>query len=149
MSAEIPELHAALQDGDLMAALAYLNSRTPHRFTGIFKFSGDLLENLFLFDREQTGAAVWAPFLPEKSYCSIVEATNSTFVLGNSTTDPRVAEHSARDVVMSYCGVPLHNPDGSLFGSLCHFDYKPILFSHLDVPFLESIAPTLMAAILA
>lgn len=145
---DIGEFSAAMGQGGVIGALAYLNARTPHRFTGIFKISNGALENLFLYDRENPRAPVWEPFPPERSYCSIVMSTDSSFALANSVIDSRVANHPARDQVVSYCGVPLHYPDGSLFGSLCHFDYRPILFSGLDVDFLETVTPAVMKRVL-
>jgi hypothetical protein len=33
------------------AALEHLNHRTPHRYTGLFRFDGEMLRNEALFDR--------------------------------------------------------------------------------------------------
>jgi len=42
----------------------------------------------------------------------------------------------------------LHYPDGTLFGSLCHFDYQPFLFADLDLAYLRSAGPQLMRLLL-
>lgn len=132
-----------------MGALTVLNRRTPHRFTGIFKSVGDQLENLYLFDREDFYAAPWSVFPRDHSYCSLVMAGNAPFVLSDSLVDERVAQHHARNSVISYCGVPLLMKDNTIFGTLCHFDYKPILFSDLSLDFLSAAAPIVLLAVLS
>lgn len=49
-SPELAEFRAALREG-VHAALRYLNSRTPHRFTGVYRYDGEMLRNMALFDR--------------------------------------------------------------------------------------------------
>ena len=141
------EFRRALQGGTL-AGLRYLNARTPHRFTGIFKYEGETLVNLLLVDREHAHAAPWANFSVSDSFCSVIRETGQPFILGNASVDARVANHPARDKIISYCGVPLLAVSGELFASLCHFDYKPILFSALDIDFVMHAAPLLLESLL-
>jgi hypothetical protein len=47
---ELAAFRVALRDG-LHTALRYLNSRTPHRFTGVYRYDGEVLRNMALFDR--------------------------------------------------------------------------------------------------
>ena len=42
---DLVEFRIALSDG-VHAALRYLNSRTPHRFTGVYRYDGDVLRNM-------------------------------------------------------------------------------------------------------
>ena len=51
MSDELTQVSEALRAGGLHAALALLNARTVHRFTGIYRYDGDTLRNVALFDR--------------------------------------------------------------------------------------------------
>ena len=44
MQPEIEAFTACLQQGPHQG-LEYLNSRTPHRYTGVFRFDGDMLRN--------------------------------------------------------------------------------------------------------
>lgn len=135
------------RDG-VMGALGYLNARTPHRFTGVFRFAGSMLENLYLFDRENSRSVPWATFAATQSFCSIMRITGEPFSAGDASSDPRVSDHPARETVLAYCGVPLFHPDGSVYGSLCHFDYRPALFSDVDLTFLAAAAPVLLPHIL-
>ena len=145
---ELNELRFALRSG-IIAALRYLNARTPHRFTGIFQYDGDDVRNLFLVDREMQDAQPWAPFPTQESYCAIVQDTGAPFITGNAHVDERIQTHPARNKVISYCGVPLRTEAGELYASLCHFDYKPIMFSDLDIDFVTEAAPYLVKALTA
>lgn len=140
------ELRLALRSG-LLPGLRYLNARTPHRFTGIFKYENKNLRNLFLVDREDVHAQPWPTFPATHSYCGIMHDTARPFVTGNAHLDERLIEHPARDQVISYCGVPLRAPSGELYASLCHFDYRPILFSATDLEFVCDAAPHVMEAL--
>lgn len=127
------------------AALGYLNARTPHRFTGIFKYvDTDQLQNVCLFDREDSKAQTWPTFPRKQSFCSVIQTTGNSFVIANALTDQRVSNHPAARRVASYCGVPLTHPDGSLYGSLCHFDFHPVPYADLDLSFLELSVPIFM-----
>ena len=41
--------------------------------------------------------------------------------------DGRVVDHPKRPVVKAYCGVPIPRTDGSIFGTICHFDFDPVI----------------------
>jgi GAF domain-containing protein len=45
--------------------------------------------------------------------------------------------------VRSYCGVPLVDDDGHMFGTICHFDYGPLPISDDSVALMEAVAPLL------
>lgn len=132
-----PTVEAALEHGGLSAALRLLNLRTSHRLTGVFQFKGELIENIAIFDRQNEKAPVWPTVPASRAYCSMARADNQSFILANSQTDARVEGHPSRDLVLSYCGVPLRGADGAVFGTLCHFDHQPILFTDIDIEFLE------------
>ncbi len=145
---EWAELNHAFDAAGLTGALRYLNARTPHRFTGIFLFDDEVLINSCLINRESPHAMCWTPFPVAQSFCSLIRDTGKAFVVGNALQDARVADHPARERIISYCGVPLRMASGELFGSLCHFDYRPVRFSSLDLHFLERAA-ALVAAVVA
>ena len=50
MEPDLLEFKVALQQS-VHAALHYLNARTPHRYTGIWRYEGELLRNEALYDR--------------------------------------------------------------------------------------------------
>lgn len=55
--------------------------------------------------------------------------------------------HPKQNVVQSYCGIPLMDDDGKLFGTICHFDFEPLPFGEAEVLLLEDVAPLLVRAI--
>jgi len=81
----------------------------------------------------------------EESYCSIVNETAATFVTQDSLYDARVRAHPKRELVLSYCGIPLVREDGTLFGTLCHFDFIPHKIGSGEIEFLEAIAPYILS----
>lgn len=134
---------AAIASGGLFAALRFLNQRTPHRFTGIYRFVDDELHNIYLYDRENPVPTV-APAIPVgESYCSMVGRANRALVLPDTRHDSRVVDHPARENVVSYSGAPIPNLDGSPFGTLCHFDLRPHLFGDLDIELVTEAARVL------
>jgi GAF domain-containing protein len=129
------------------AALRYLNSQSDHRFTAVFRFEGGTLRNLHLVDRDDP-AVERCPDQPVlDSYCVYVRQTAETFVTEDSTNDGRVDGHPKQQTVQSYCGIPLMDEDGTLFGTICHFDYAPVPFGEEEVYLLEDVAPLLVKAI--
>lgn len=120
------QLRYLLNAGRVQAALEYLGLIFPYRFAALYRFDGVSLQNLVFVDREQPGASL-APTVPtDTSYCELVRASGESFLLEDSLVDPRVADHPKRDVVRSYCGVPLLDARGELFGTVCLFDYDAV-----------------------
>ena len=48
---QLERLRDSLAGGGLRCALQYLNRRTPHRFTGVFRFDGSMLRSVELVDK--------------------------------------------------------------------------------------------------
>ena len=137
------EVKALISAGKLRDALALLNLSTEHRFTALYRFGGDTLHNLILVDRDdptQTGMGD-IPMLA--SYCVFIRDASRPFDTADSLEDPRVAEHPKRNQIRSYCGVPLMDATGRVYGSLCHFDYRPLPVRPDTIELLEDVAPAL------
>lgn len=137
----------ALLGGDVRSTLATLNSRTRYRFTGLYRLDPPVLRNVCLFDRENPQLSFSGDIhLLADTYCSIVSATGEPFTTSDSRVDDRLAEHPARDRVISYFGIPL-SVNGEVRGVLCHFDGRPRFAPEGERAFLESVEPTLAALI--
>ena len=127
-------------------ALAMLNSRTRYRFTGVFRVEPPWLRNLYLFDRENPALSLGGDMVPlDATYCSIVYATRSPFLAEETTTDPRLVAHRARDSVVSYFGVPVRNAEGRVFGTLCHYDLRPRMLPESELAVLEIVSRCISA----
>ncbi len=74
------------------------------------------------------------------SYCALVRTAGAPFAVSDALADPRVATHPKRATLRSYCGVPIFREDGSLFGTLCHYDEQPQLEDGATVSAMQRIA---------
>jgi PAS domain S-box-containing protein len=136
-----------LEKQGIAEALRFLNSRTPHRFTGLYRFDSPMLRSLHLVDSEAPECTKGADTPLEESYCSIVGQTESTFTIEDARGDDRVRTHRAREKFLSYCGVLLRAEDGTPFGTLCHFDVVPCDVPVAEMPLMEAAVPYLMKAL--
>jgi GAF domain-containing protein len=144
-SDSLRQLKAVLQRGDVRAAITFLNGLTEHRFTSLYRFDDETLTNLYFFDRENPTQES-TPAIPVlASYCVFVRSSRRTFTVFDALHDDRVRDHPKRPDLQSYCGVPLLAKDGKMFGTICHFDFRPIPISDENVWLLEEVGPLLRA----
>ena len=136
-------LEEAMERGGIHGALRFLNARSPYRYTAIYRFEGEMVRNLYLFDRLGTVSSDPSPVSMGDTFCRFVGAPG-IFSTGNSLEDSRLDGHPKREEFKSCFGLPLSRNPGIIFGSLCHFDAFPQSIADDEIPFLESIAPELM-----
>ncbi|RAK65798.1 hypothetical protein DLM85_13850 [Hymenobacter edaphi] len=137
MQREIDEFTAVLAQQGIAAALKYLNSRTPHRYTGLFRFDTDTLRNEALFDRFDPGVAKGADVPTRVTYCSLVGRQEAPLEINDAATDERYRGLIETPVV-SYCGVLIRDEAGKAFGTLCHYDMQRCQERTSDLPLLEA-----------
>ncbi len=137
----------ALQRTGLHGALRFLNARTPHRFTGLYRFDGRQLRNIVLFDQFNPDQVKGNDAPIENTFCSLVPESGGALAFAEARKDPRVSHISTP--VVSYCGVQLRDSQGAPFGTLCHFDLKPCETRTSDLQFLAMLAPMLQQKIVA
>lgn len=119
-------LERLVVDHNVRAILTELNADTPYRFTSVLRFDADRLESVWTFDRENRRVDTFPPAMAvTESYCGLVGADRTPLAMADSLTEPRAEGHPARGSVRAYCGVPLFAPDGSVYGTLCHYDHEP------------------------
>jgi GAF domain-containing protein len=143
----IETVEGALREGGIHSALAVLNGRTSHRFTGLYGLEPPMLRNLRLFDQENPELEVGADSPLRETYCSITGGTGAPFAAADTGQDERLLAHPARESTLAYCGVPLIDGSGAVLGTLCHFDLVPRPVQEIEV--LEAVAPVLLDALLA
>ena len=149
---DITEARAAfksvLEREGIRAALCFLNWLTRHRFTSLYQFDNQMLRSVYFFDRENP-LSVASPDIPiTASYCVFIRDQGVPFATADAKNDHRVDSHPNRNHVQSYYGVPLLNRAGGVFGSLCHFDLKPLPVTKEDVRLLESAAELMQEQLL-
>ena len=136
-------LRDALTVGGPRAALAYLNSRTPHRFTAMYRFDDKTLRNLVFYDAQNPAQDRTDDIPVLASYCVFVRDNGGAFATGHAAHDDRLGAHPKRSVLQAYCGVPLRDEEGTMFGTICHFDFEPMDMAATEVELMEAVAPML------
>lgn len=103
-------------------ALCFLNGGVPHRYTGVYQHADGIMRNIELADKEGEIRPDFLEAVPfEDSFCQFV-LRDGVFRTTDSGEDDRLDGHKYKGVLLSYCGVPLDDGDGGLWGTLCHFD---------------------------
>jgi len=134
-------------DHGIRAVLIYLNGLTEHRFTALYRFDLEQLKNAFFFDRERPEVETCSDIPVMASYCLFVRDSGNTFVTMDSMVDARVTGHPKRLEVRSYCGVPLVDEEGRAFGTVCHFDARPLAISDQNVELMEAVAALISSSV--
>lgn len=142
LASDLAVFGSALRAGGLRSALLFLNGRTPHRFTGVFRFDGDMLRSVHLVDK-------WDPLVERgddvplaSAYCAHLQRTGEPLDLADGRDDPRLPWMAESEVV-SYCGAAITAPDGTPWGALCHFDTSRAESKDSDLPLLVAAAAQL------
>jgi hypothetical protein len=137
---ELETFQRAMYERGLHPALSYLNGRTPFRFTGVYRFNGTLLCNIFLFDRWDPQALQGDDAPMAETFCALVRQAGDVLQVEDGRSDPRFP-HMASNPVISYCGALIRDGNGEPFGTLCHFDLRRCEPSHGELSLLQAAAP--------
>lgn len=141
MPEEIAEFAALLQQHGVHEALAYLNHRTPHRYTGLYRFDGDTLRSEVLFDRNLPDVRQGSDVPMAVTYCSLVGRQQAPLQILDRATEALAQEIDTP--VVSYCGVLVRDRKGKPYGTLCHYDVQRCQERTTDLPLLEAAAQLL------
>ncbi len=128
----------------VQSSLQYLNSLTQHRYTGLFLFDGERLKNTYIHDRQATVQSLFPEMAANYSYCLTVKKSGQPFRVVNAPQDERLVGHPSRDSVKSYCGAPLRDLQGEVFGTVCNFSLDPCHSGDEEIPLLEGFAAVLL-----
>lgn len=146
--ASLVAIEAELRASGLQQALAILNGRTRHRYTGAYIIDPPKLRNHCLYDRENPEVRVMGDLVLRDSYCGIVAEHGVPFTTSNSMADPRLEGHPLRELIVAYHGYPLRDPTGRCFGTLCHWDERPRLTPASEIPLIMAVAPLVARKVL-
>ena len=127
-----------LHQRGLHAALGVLNASTPYRLTGVYRFDGDSVRSVVLFDRKNPDLTVGVDVPWNDSYCRMTAEEGVRCEITDALADERLTTHAAREAVQAYIAVLLKTPPGEPLGTLCHYDLNPVTpplgaFEDLDV----------------
>lgn len=129
----------ALERAGLRGALLLLNTRTAHRYTGVFRFDGDMLRNVALVDKWDAVVQQGDDVPLAAAYCAHLHDTGEPLEVEDVATDPRVPWMSDSPIV-SYCGAVILDLHGQHWGALCHFDVARCDSKNSDKPLLVAAA---------
>ena len=134
----LAELKLILRKEGPRAALIFLNGLTSHRFSALYQFAGEALRNLYFFDRENPEIETLEEIPVTASYCVFVRNSGAMFHTSDALRDERVRDHPKQEQIRAYCGVPVLDQNGKLFGSICHFNVTPAVILDVDVALMEA-----------
>lgn len=134
-----------LEGNGMQEALRYLNARTPHRFTGVYRYDGTTLRNIVLIDQYDLDIYHGDDFPMKDAPCARVGEHGGRLVVQEFASDPRFRRSFAP--IVSYCGVLVRGPDGIPFGTVCHFDTKPCETPPNNAVLLEAVADLVYAVL--
>jgi GAF domain-containing protein len=142
-SAPLAQLQCLLENAGLRAALEFLNKRVPHRYTIVYKFDGEAFYGMVVVDKlKEPVPALFnkVPFID--SFCQY-SVDEGAFWTSDALRDRRLDGHIHQAAVQSYCGLPLTQPGGKLYGTFCHLDMVPQALSDDEFAFLQRAAAQL------
>lgn len=139
----LAQFHLAFDSGGLYGALRYLNGRTTFRYTAIYRLDGQMMRNIYLYDRRGENPSSLSEVPLGDSFCQFVLRDNG-FNTVNSANDARLLGHPYQGIINSYFGLPLSRKPGTIYGTLCHFDVEPMMIPDSEIPLLEAVSPVLM-----
>ena len=137
---------AALEAGDLSAALKVLNDRVVQRYSAVYRTTPERrLENVAFVDKLQLPYPEHLLAVPYgMSFCQFTFAEGE-FRTSDSSMDPRLDGHPYKGLVNSYHAVRIVDDDGEITGSVCHFDMDAGPLDDEDFVLLQRAARVLHA----
>ena len=132
-----------LATSGLRPALAYLLSLTDYRFIAIFRFENGKANAAAYVDRENPELLGIAEAPEQATYCCFVRDSGGVFTTADSMQDPRLDSHPKRHTLRAYCGVPVMDAEGTMIGTLCHYDMVPRDPNQIDLELMVQVASAL------
>lgn len=132
-----------LHTSGVRAALAYLLGLTDYRYIAIYRFEGGRANAAVYFDRENPQVLRIADAPETATYCCFVRDSRGVFTTADALQDARLDGHPKQKIVAAYCGVPVMDPEGTIVGTLCHYDSVPRNAEQIDMPLMLRVASAL------
>jgi len=139
MSGEAAVFEQKVASEGLVAGLRYLNDRTPHRFTGVFRYDGEFLRNVALVDSMDPSVRAGHDVRLSDAYCDYLGDNVESVEFSDARSDGRITMKPGNPV-LAYCGIVIRDARGGAYGTLCHFDMQPCQPRTSDVPLLREVA---------
>lgn len=144
IQARLKAFRALLEVEGLIVALQFLNRSILHRYTALYRLAGNVLESLVLIDKLDAILPSNLAVVPySQSFCQFA-IRDGLFRTENSAWDPRLDGHPAQGFINSYHGFPLVAADGSVLGTICHFDEAALALDDESFELLRLVAQILV-----
>ena len=144
---QLLELERVVADAGLLAGLTFLNRRVPHRCTVVYRLDGVDLKMIELVDKlGDPATALPAPVKFSQSFCQVT-LRDGQLVTSDSALDSRLDNKTYQGIIKSYVGLPLSHSTGTLFGTLCHYDFSQQSIDDAEFDFLQRAAVVLSKAL--
>lgn len=128
----------------LRPMVVFLNGLSEFRFSAVTRFEGGTLQTVCYYDREDPRADSLPAVPEEASYCQFVKSRRDVVAMPDSLVESCLEGHPARADVRAYCGAPLVAADGTVIGTLFHFNFDPLPIAPDDRELLQAAATLLM-----
>ena len=143
---QLVQFEHAVAVGGPRAGLMFLNRRVPHRCTAVYKVVGESLVLVELIDKLDNRATAVLPPLPlMQSFCQVAIHAGHLST-SDSASDRRLNSKPYQGVIKSYVGLPLSYATGTLYGTLCHYDFAQQKIGDDEFEFLQRAAVILAKA---
>ena len=139
-SEQAEALRSMLASHGVLAGLAMLNDRTDYRYTGIYKYDGEIMRAVHVFDRHAEHRTWLRAVALNRSFCRYV-LKQGEFLTTRASQDPRLGGHPYDGLVESYYGRLLRRADGTPYGTFIHFDMEPRSIARQELAFLQDVVP--------
>lgn len=120
--------------------LAFLLQLTDYRFIGIWRFQDGKADAAVYYDRNNPSQVRATEVPDDATYCCYVRTSRGIVMIADSMQDLRTVGHPTREAIASYCGVPVMDADGQIFGTLCHYDLAPRDPEQVDTELMIQVA---------
>ena len=144
---QLVQFEHAIAAGGPRAGLLFLNRRVPHRCTAVYRVDGDNLQMVELIDKLANPATAVLPPLPLlQSFCQVA-VNEGQLITSDSASERRLDNMPYQGVIKSYVGLPLSYSAGTLYGTLCHYDFGQQMINDAEFEFLQRAAVILAKAL--
>ena len=131
-----------MRKGGAHELLAYLAARVPHRYTALYRVSGDRLRSVVLLDKLGIRPLFLHDIPMDRSYCQYAMREGS-FQTDDARVDMRLMGHPLQQLVVSYFSFPITDAQGGFLGTVSHFDVESRKLPDDDFELLRAAATVL------
>ena len=132
---------------ELDRLLRFINSKTPHRFTGICRVVGKDLKVFHLVDKFLQPINRTMHEMPLRVSFALHVLRDGEFFCDDCSTEKRLLGNPFRDLIGSYVGVSLEKELGLSGCVICHYDIRKFETNGTQICFLKEILPLLSLAL--